>query len=694
MTLLEELKRLLKEDTRLVDSEGNLLKNRIVELALKLDKDLIKLLLKNDRIKNHFFDDVDGVLVFDKEKFMKFIDNKEFLPNSYTAFKNKIGLANEEGKYLAKSKEIVLVWPYKDCVLEGGQEEPDEKRKEIFHNVILAPDEIDRLLEPKVFTNFKRIDKDGEHLLDGFRRDAEINRERGLPENTITDNLIIKGNNLLVLHSLLEEFRGKVKLIYIDPPYNTGNDEFKYNDSFRHSTWLTFMKNRLEVAKELLREDGVIFVQIDFRELAYLKVLMDEIFGRENFIGQINWQRVPEGRTLLGQGESDLKVATEYILVYAKQKKPGILRKDIKKKIDCTEKIIKQYSYILKIRSDPVEFKRIKDSNGNEIIFYKIENFELVSLKNKNLDNFIENYENMVQSVGIQEESTLQQKILSITKKVNTLCMVEYIPTKGKRKGMKVKDFFLKDRKLIFAKDFSTLDLKSRRLYREVDINDFWSNDEIQVTDIANEGGVSLRRGKKPEALMHRIISWATQERDIVLDFFMGTGTTCAVAHKMGRQYIGVEQLDYGENSAVVRLKNVIDGDQTGISKEVGWRGGGDFVYMELMKLNEAFIEKIRDAKSTQEILSIWEDMKHNGFLSYRVDSRLFDENMEEFKSLSLEEQKKLLLEMLDYNDLYVNYSEIDDAIYNVNEKDKKLNKEFYEGGKKNAREPKTKSGI
>jgi len=299
LTLIDELKKLLKEDTRFIDGEGNLLKNRIVELALKLDKDLIKLLLKNERIKNHFFKDIDGVLIFDKEKFIKFVDNKEFLPDSYTAFKNKIGLANEEGKYLAKSKEVVLVWPYKDCVLEGGQEKPDEERKEIFHNVILGPDEIDRLLAPKVFTNFKRIDKNGEHKLKGFRRVPEINRKRGLPEDTITENLIIKGNNLLVLHSLLEEFRGKVKLIYIDPPYNTGNDEFKYNDSFSHSAWLTFMKNRLEVAKELLKEDGIIFVQIDNSpssmsespELGYLLVLMDEIFGRKNYITTLVWKK-------------------------------------------------------------------------------------------------------------------------------------------------------------------------------------------------------------------------------------------------------------------------------------------------------------------------------------------------------------------------------------------------------------------
>jgi len=221
--------------------------------------------------------------------------------------------------------------------------------------------------------------------------------------------------------------------------------------------------------------------------------------------------------------------------------------------------------------------------------------------------------------------------------------------------------------KILFADD-----------YLSVTLGDFWQ--DIKTTGLDPEGGVKLTKGKKPEQLIKRIIDMCTQSKDIILDFFMGTGTTCAVAHKMERQYIGVEQLNYEENSAVVRLKNVINGDQTGISKEVGWQGGGDFVYMELMKLNEAFVERIRDAETTEEILSIWEEMKHNGFLSYRVDPRLFDENIEEFKALTLDEQKRLLLEMLDYNDLYVNYSEIDDAIYNVSEEDRKLNKEFCEG--------------
>jgi len=684
MTLIEELKKLLKEDPRFIDPKGNLLKNRIVELALKLDKNFIKLLLQNERIKKHFFKDIDGVLVFDKEKFMKFINNKEFLPNSYTAFKNKIGLANEEGKYLAKSKEVVLIWPYKDCVLEGGQEKPDEKRKEIFHNVILAPDEIDRLLEPKVFTNFKRIDKDGEHPLDGFKRDVEINRRRGLPEDTITDNLIIKGNNLLVLHSLLKEFREKVKLIYIDPPYNTGNDEFQYNDSFKHSTWLTFMKNRLEIAKELLKEDGVIFVQCDNNEQAYLKVLMDEIFGRENFITTITCK--VKGPSGVASGSRFIFDISEYILVYKRSSESKLptgfkIEKEI---INECSKTVENYNYILEyIKFDNARKIKEFEYSGGIVEIYSIPptDFKVNSIpkEKRNSDYYVENFEKIFR---LQTLSGGIEKRVEAVIPDDGMYFYQYIPTKGKYKGELIKNLILKKSAVTFLKDFGYIKEENGKKIpvRLEYVTNIWMEGWWQ--GIAKEGGVKLKSGKKPEALLKRIIELSTNERDIVLDFFMGTGTTCAVAHKMGRQYIGVEQLDYKENSAVVRLKNVINGDQTGISKEVGWQGGGVFVYMELMKLNAAFVEKIRDAETIEELLNIWENMKRNGFLSYRVDPKLFDENIEEFKALSLEEQKKLLLEMLDYNDLYVNYSEINDAIYNVSEEDKRLNKEFYEGKK------------
>jgi adenine-specific DNA-methyltransferase len=274
-SLLDNLKELLQKDERLVDNKGELLKNKVIELALKLDKDLIEILLADKQMKEVFFAQVGKAIIFDKDKFVKFVSNKQFLPDSYTAFKNKIGLIDEKGEFISEKKEVVLSWPYKDCVLEGGMTKEEQKRDEIFWNEILAPDEISRLLDPKVFTNAKRIDAKGEHKLDKFKTD-----EKG----DIKDNLIIKGNNLLALHSLKKRFAGKVKLIYIDPPYNTGGDTdvFTYNNSFKHSTWLTFIKNRLDIAKQLLRDDGFIAIAIDHVELFYLGSLADEIFGRNN----------------------------------------------------------------------------------------------------------------------------------------------------------------------------------------------------------------------------------------------------------------------------------------------------------------------------------------------------------------------------------------------------------------------------
>ena len=217
---------LLKKDSRFISKDGLLLKNHIQELVYKNDQHLVKELLSNKITKQCFFFEIDKVLIFDKEKFINFISNKQFLPDSYTSFKNKIGLMNDK-EYLSENKEIVLVWPYKDCILEGGMTKEDQRREEVFHNEILTPDDISNLLDAKVFTNFKRIDKNGKHELTEFKRDNS---------GTIKDNLIIKGNNLLAIASLKKEFANKIKLIYIDPPYNTGNDGFRYNDSFNHST--------------------------------------------------------------------------------------------------------------------------------------------------------------------------------------------------------------------------------------------------------------------------------------------------------------------------------------------------------------------------------------------------------------------------------------------------------------------------
>ena len=316
MNLYNTLEQQLKKEPNFVTDNGELKKWVVLNKAQNFDEELIGLLLDNADLKEKFFVNVKGhstssgqaTLVFNQNLFVQFLEQKNYLNDSYTQFKNKVGLTID-GKYLKQRNEVALVWPFKDCILEGGQSREEDKREEIFFNEILAQDEITQLLEPKVLTNAKRIDKDGEKPLDQFNRNDN---------GTITDNLIIKGNNLLALHTLKEEFAGKVKLIYIDPPYNTGSDSFKYNDTFTESTWLTFMHNRLKAAHSLLDKSGVLLVQINDHNQTYLKILLDEVFKKENFINIISIRtKSPSGFKTVNLG---LFETAEYILMYGKSK--------------------------------------------------------------------------------------------------------------------------------------------------------------------------------------------------------------------------------------------------------------------------------------------------------------------------------------------------------------------------------------
>lgn len=649
-SLLEELKDLLKKDERLV-SKDKLLKNRIVELALKLDKDLLKLLLSDKRIKKHFFTEIDKTIVFDKEKFMKFIDNKEFLPDSYTAFKNKIGLSADR-RYIGESKEIVLSWPYKDCILEGGQEKEDEKRNEIFHNEILAPDEIDRLLGPKVFTSLKRIDAKGEHEV------TEIKS---------TDNFIIKGNNLLVLHSLKKRFAGKIKLIYIDPPYNTGSDSFGYNDNFNHSTWLTFMKNRLEIAKELLSNEGVICIQCDDFEQSYLKILCDEVFGREHFQSAIYIQ-VRYSSKQLAKAMTFHKLI-ETIFVYSKTDKPKIYQEE--EEYDTSRYIweIKEGKPFKQITLGGLKVE-VFDKNKFTIIKHEKPNNKLLKeiwASGKVLDSSSTGRFFRDHLTGRYKEDGygVLYKVHGMGEGISGCRYITGPIKEGATRGK-------------YYQEIPRSKLSSREKEKIV-IPNFYDM-AANFGNCRHEGGVPFRSGKKPEILIKKIIFFTTREGDIVLDFFLGSGTTAAVAHKMKRQFIGIEQLHYKESDSVVRLKNVINGDKTGISKAVNWEGGGDFIYFELKELNEEFVQKIKKAKDAKELLKIWEEMKKHAFLSYKIDPKDVDESIKEFKDLSMENKKKFLIECLDKNDLYANYSEMEDKQYKVSKEDIELNRRFYGG--------------
>ena len=663
MKLYQILEQQLKKEINFVSDNGELKKWVVLNKAQNFDEELIGLLLDNADLKEKFFVNVKDTLVFKQNLFLQFLEQKNYLNDSYTQYKNKVGLTID-GKFLKQRNEVALVWPFKDCILEGGQSREEQKREEIFFNEILAQDEITQLLEPKVLTNAKLYDANGEKAFEHFNRDAELNKQRGLPENTITDNLIIKGNNLLALHTLKKEFAGKIKLIYIDPPYNTGNDGFKYNDSFNHSTWLTFMKNRLEVARQLLREDGVIFVQCDDNEQAYLKVLMDDVFGKENFINNITVKvKSSAGFKTINLGVMEV---SEYITLYSKNKgKTTINKQYIETSYD------KNYNLIV---INPNEnFKNWKIEKLNDIIEteFNIKKYpkklQKVIREGLSSDYAINNPDKVFRYTAINDDAG-NETIIAKNHSLNNDEIYKVETSKGER-------FVHKGQQITF---FSTkMHYIDGKTVPGEQISNIWTH--LRWEGIANEGGVKLKKGKKPEKLLKTILELTSNENDIILDYHLGSGTTAAVAHKMKRQYIGIEQLDYAENDSVIRLQNVINSDQSGISKSVNWQGGGSFVYLELKKFNETFIEQIKEANDTETLLNIWEQMKAKSFLNYNVDIKKQDEHIEEFKALTLAEQKQHLCELLDKNQLYVNLSSLNDADFACTEDEKKVTKDFYQ---------------
>ena len=630
----QELERLLSQKEEFL-VEGALNKNKLAELARRYDPQLLNLLMTEPTTSSHFFSRLEeGVLVFKKDTFLQFLNNKEFLPDSFTAYKTKIGLATSDNKYLSENNEVVLNFPYKDCILEGGQTKEDANRQELFFNETLAPTEINRLLDDKVLTNFKRFDADGEHEV---------------KEVSDTDNLIIKGNNLIALHSLKKRFAEKVKLIYIDPPYNTGNDSFGYNDSFNHSTWLTFIKNRFTIAKDLLSEDGVIFVQCDDNEQAYLKVLMDEIFGIQNFISIIVDVVKPEGRRY-----GYIAKSHEYILVYSKN-------------------------------NINTEMYEMDDSNKKMPFKDLIGNFDIVGLRNRNVRAFNDkNRPNLRYPFYVDETSVSENGFMKVHTEYDETLTEVYPKTIngynsvwrwGKEKSTKQIDDLVarknKDGEIsIYQKNRNSTTMPTSIWY---DKNLISQKGTQQLKALFED---SVFAFPKPEELLKRIIQISTNENDLVLDFFMGSATTQAVAHKMNRQYIGIEQMDYIETVSVERLKKVINGEQGGISKDVNWQGGGSFVYCELKNDAQDFKESILKATTTEELLELFNKAKTSSFLSYRVDPKKLKEA--DFKELSLAEQKQVLSELIDNNNLYVNYSDIEDSSFAISPQEKALNRAFY----------------
>ena len=642
MKFYDVVENLLKQENRFVAENGMVLKNAVYEAAMNMDSSLIKLLLSNDETKARFFKDIDGVLVFDKIGFGWVVSNRQFLPDSYTRYRNKIGLVDSYGNMISASNDVELAFPYKDCILEGGQTKEEQKRNEVFYNVSLAPDEVDRLLYPKVLTNFKR------YTASGLQEVGQVKS---------TDNLVIKGNNLLALSSIGRKYSNKVRMVYWDVPYNTGSDSFGYNDKFSRSSWLLFIKNRVEKVLPMISNNGGVFlIQCSFHQYSYLKVLLDEIIG--NYIMTFNvLVRHPE-RTLTG--DKDFNDVIEYVLVYSKNESFKMPKIEEEKTIDDYQWFISELT-----EGTPIEF------NGKKAKVFLPDEYEL-----KKIGPAKENFKIMTVRGSIKEKVSSGRFYVKYLQPLEnnypskTLFKVEgigddmydyryfYLPPEGNKNGA-------------YLQGMPTSSNVTKKPYPNF-------LDFVQSYNVVNEeGNVEFRNGKKPEDLIAFLMDIFTVEGDIVLDAFGGSGTTAAVALKMNRQFIICEQMDYIDTVTVKRLNGVLQGEENNLLPEYEYDGHGSFVYFELRELNQKFVERIQEAKEN-ELPNIWKDMKETGFISCQINPNDINLSTDDFMELNEDEKKKLLISLLDMNLLYVNYCDLDDEEYAVSEEEKYLNRDFY----------------
>jgi len=619
---------ILKSDEQFFAEDGTLLRNRVYEASMAMNTNLLELLLANEDTKKRFFTEVDGVLVFDKVGFGWVINNRQFLPDSYTRYKNRIGLTDNRGDFISTSSDVVLSFPHKDCVLAGGQTKDDQKRNEIFFNVTLAPDEVDRLLYPKVLANAKR------YTTYGVEENIKFDNN---------DNLIIKGNNLLTISSLLKQYEGKIKCIYIDPPYNTPSqaNTFAYNNTFNRSTWLVFMKNRLEVAKRLLKRDGVLICTIDKNEQPRLQILIEEIFN-EHDVDCITVVHNPRGA--IG---TNFSYTHEYAIFVTPKGKKSIGNQ--------------------KLQSEEIDWSPLRNWGGESLrtdaknCFYPIivENDKIVGFGDICKDD-----EHPLQT----EKHGNQYFIYPIDRKgVERKWRYARQSVEGISHLLRVKTI-TKGFDIELGKDFGT--------YKTV-----WTDPKYD----ASIHGTQLLKSIIPETeftypksinnVIDCINAVVEEDKDaIILDFFGGSGTTGHAIMEINkdggnRRFILVEQMDYVHNDTLPR--------NVAIMKSIAPTAG--IVYCELAKCNQLFIDELAQATTDNEVVVLLERILETGFISSKIAPKSIDPNAADFSELSLDDKKRFIIELLDMNMLYVNLSDIDDADYAISEADKVFTRSFYE---------------
>ena len=468
------------------------------------------------------------------------------------------------------------------------------------------------------------------------------NKELSNTDNDLdTENMLIHGDNLLALKALENKYAGKVKCIYIDPPYNTGSAFEHYDDNLEHSQWLSLMKQRLEILKKLLSNDGSIFIQIDDEEQAYLKVLCDEVFGRRNYISTVSVLMKNIAGASGGGEDKKLKKNIEYILIYTKDYdmlqpfKPTYSYKPISKLVEDYREEGKSWKYtsVLVDSGNKIYIGSTADGDGNEIKIYKRENYVIKSI------NALMREENITESKAYNKyalkifqtampQSSIRPRVMQKVQELNIsgdLFSIEYIPKTGRNKGLLYEQFYKGENFRLFAWLKDVAEEIDGEVYKKELQGTYW--DFVGETkNLTKEGNVEFPNGKKAEKLIERVLKLCTKENDLVLDSFLGSGTTAAVAHKMGRRWIGIEMGEHAYTHCKVRLDKVISGeDKGGITKSVNWQGGGGYRFYELAPTlinQDAFGEYIINKEYNADMLAAAVAL-HEGF-SYNPSLETF----------------------------------------------------------------------
>lgn len=484
-----------------------------------------------------------------------------------------------------------------------------KSKKDLIANNTLNGAELKKLpIDSKYFAQeFK------ERLLEKLTEKSEL--------SGLMDGVLINSENYHALSLLFEKYKGKVKCIYIDPPYNTGSDEFLYKDKYMHSSWLSMMKNRFELCKEFLKDNGVIFVSCDDNELFHLKKLLDYVFSDENYLNTISVKSKVSAGASGGGEDRRLKKNIEYILCYARENFGRF--KDIYKETELMRYIQEmgdsgksfKYVSVLYHIGEKKYFKTIKDGSGNDIIIYKVNEYEIKNVnqiakdENLSLEEVYDKYFDKILATT-NAQTSIRDRVWEVTGDKDELYSIDYIPISGRNKGKKTELYFLGKQKVLIIWLKNTAVRKKNKLYKKEKIGTFWEG--FSWINVTKEGKIKFEYGKKPEEMVERIIEMSTNKADIVLDFFAGSSTTCAVSHKMNRKWIGVELESYFESKTKPRMVNVIVGEEGGISKKFNWNGGGLFVYFKI----EQYEDALENIEFSQKKLSEFSDY----FVRYMLD--------------------------------------------------------------------------